>query len=118
MCQCPFEQCDHNLNGHPCKVAGSRDVTRLDMGDDKVLMFCEACYREHRGVMVTLASPKPTPFGRERAEELWAARGLQWDMEEKLTPGENAYVNQVWMTLPGTSTWMDAFFRIRDGKVG
>ena len=93
MCQCPFEHCDHNLNGRrKCDKSTTRSVQRADTGDDKVLLFCEECYREHRGVMVYLAAPTPTPFGPERAAELWAARGLQWDMEEKLTPGENAYV--------------------------
>ena len=123
-CQCPYEDCDHNLTylvrpmldtiPHvPCKGVGKNRVTRRDSGDDAVLLFCDECFREHRGVMVDRVSDvTPTPFGPERAQELWDARGIQWNMSH-LTPGEDAYVRQVWDTIRSdSSTWMTAFFRI------
>jgi hypothetical protein len=127
-CKCPYDHCDHNLTylvrpmvndtvPHvPCQSEGKWRVTRRDSGDDAVLLFCEECYREHRGVMVDRVSDvEPQPFGPERAQELWDARGLQWSMN--LTPGEDAYVRQVWDNMKsGSSTWMDAFFRIMNAN--
>lgn len=55
----------------------------------------------------------PTPFGSERAEEIWAQRGQQHDLFSAMTAGEDEYVRRVWDTLGGTSCWSDAFHRIR-----
>jgi len=60
---------------------------------------------------------EPTPFGSTRAQEIWASRGFCWDLDKRLTPGEDAYVRKVWDTMSGTTCWMDAFFRILNGKV-
>lgn len=60
--------------------------------------------------------PAPTPFGVERARAIWAARGLCNDISRAVTPGEDAYVKQVWDTLPGSSCWMTAFYLIMNGK--
>lgn len=51
---------------------------------------------------------------KERAEEVWAVRGMQ--NEVKVTKEEDAYVRRVWATLPGTSSWMSAFYLILNGN--
>lgn len=53
---------------------------------------------------------------QERAREAWEQRGLQNNLDGRLTPEEYAYVKRVWDTLPGTSCWMSAFFLILNGK--
>lgn len=58
----------------------------------------------------------PTPFGVERAQAIWAARGMCNDLSKVVTPAEDAYVKSVWDTLPGNTTWMSAFFLILNGK--
>jgi hypothetical protein len=60
--------------------------------------------------------PAPTPFGVERAKEIWAARGMCNDISRVVTPGEDAYVKLVWDTLDGASCWMSAFYLILNGK--
>ena len=61
------------------------------------------------------AAVTPTPFGVERAREIWAQRGSQHEVESKMTDGEKAYVKAVWDALPGESCWMTAFFLILNG---
>lgn len=45
----------------------------------------------------------------ERAQSVWAQRGIQHKVEHLLTPEELAHVRKVWNHLPGNTTWMDAF---------
>lgn len=59
----------------------------------------------------------PAPFGPERAEEIWAQRGLEHEVSHAMTDGEDEYVHAVWSTMPGHTCWADAFHRIRLGKV-
>jgi hypothetical protein len=58
----------------------------------------------------------PTQFGVDRAKAIWAARGWCNDVSRAYTPGEDAYVKQVWDTLPGNTCWMSAFFLILNGN--
>jgi hypothetical protein len=60
----------------------------------------------------------PEPFGRERAQEIWSRRGLACDFTGVLTPGEDAYVRQIWDTLDGDASFIVAFEMIRHGRVG
>ena len=61
---------------------------------------------------------QPVPFGPERAERLWAQRGWQNSLgRSDLTVGESNFVRAVWDTMAGGSCWMDAFHRIRQGKL-
>lgn len=64
-------------------------------------------------------SATPTQFGQERAEEIWSKRGLQniVDYNDVMTDGEVSYVHQIWDMMPGYTCWMDAFHRIRLGKI-
>lgn len=59
----------------------------------------------------------PTPFGQDRAEEIWQARQIQGEIEGNMTDGEIAYVRRVWDTLPGTASFMTAFWAIQNGTV-
>jgi hypothetical protein len=57
----------------------------------------------------------PTPFSRERAEDIWEARrGLEQALT--MTLEEEAYVHAVWDTMSGSSSFMSAFHVIRGGK--
>lgn len=59
----------------------------------------------------------PTPFTRQRARQIWKQRGPGDDLSKTdMTPGEDAYVYEVWKRLPGAdSTWIDAFRAILRG---
>jgi hypothetical protein len=71
---------------------------------------------------------------KERAERLWELRGLQCEIPrvtgttvaysssvfthpEGMTADEDNHVKNVWMDMPGYTCWMDAFHRIRLGRV-
>jgi len=58
----------------------------------------------------------PTPFGPDRAHQIWEARGHENDFSRALTDGEDEYVRQVWDAMPETSTYQDAFFRVMWGE--
>lgn len=62
-------------------------------------------------------SPPPTPFGKERAEEIWAQRGHQHAVEHAMSPGEVSYVSTVLRTKPGDWCWMNVFFEILNGRI-
>jgi hypothetical protein len=59
-----------------------------------------------------------TPFDRDRALEIWEQRGLQGTIGHAVSRGEDAYIHQVWNTMPGSTSYMDAFFRIMQGRIG
>jgi hypothetical protein len=60
----------------------------------------------------------PTPFGQARAKEIWDKRGAAHNLETgEMTPGEAAYVRQLWDEKPGNSRWMDGFFDILNGRL-
>lgn len=125
MCDCPYIDCHDGMAEDPdfsvaakCHNHGVFRVTRRDYGDDeKVFSFCRDCYKQHVGSMVDRVSgPNPTPFGVDRAQEIWNARGAQWALD--LTPGEAAYVHFVWDEIQdGSSSFMTAFLAILNGKV-
>lgn len=54
----------------------------------------------------------PTPFNHVRAAEIFNARELGQDLSWPCTPGEDAYVRQIWADMPGETCWADAFYRI------
>jgi hypothetical protein len=57
-----------------------------------------------------------TPFGPERARELWAGRSLQNEIHP--TDDERRYVDSVWAeTMGDGSSWMSAFMSIMNGGV-
>ncbi len=53
-----------------------------------------------------------TPFGPERALEIWEQRGPQWDVSSSITPGEDEYVREIWNSMPANRCWMDAFLSV------
>lgn len=55
----------------------------------------------------------PEIVTRERAEEIWANRGLCWALT--MTIHEEAYIRNLWDTMPGNTCFMDAFFRVKKG---
>jgi hypothetical protein len=61
----------------------------------------------------------PKPFGKERAEEIYASRSpWQGCVTKQMTLEEEAYVMAVWDTIPsGSSCFMSAFFEILNGRV-
>ena len=62
--------------------------------------------------------PRPTAFGAERAKAIYAQRGIAGDLSRSdMTPGEDAYVKQVWRAMPSNTCWMDALSCIAKGKV-
>jgi hypothetical protein len=62
-----------------------------------------------------MSALEPTPFGRERAAELWAGKGPCGEL--RTTGGEDAYVRAVWASLNDpSSSWMTAFWKIHDGE--
>lgn len=54
----------------------------------------------------------------ERAQEVWDKRSTCWadSLPKLLAPDETKYVDQVWSTMPGNTSWMDAFFAVLNGK--
>ena len=59
----------------------------------------------------------PTPFGKERAKEIWKNRDPHDNSVSKnMTPGEIAYVHEVWETLKDTASFSTAFTLILFGK--
>lgn len=66
----------------------------------------------------------PTPFDAARAAEIVVqcrakTKHGPWvdALPEVMTPGENAYVHAVWLTIPdGSSNWVTAFGMILDGE--
>lgn len=61
---------------------------------------------------------KPTQFGSKRAAAIFAQRGMEWNLDASdMTEGERAYVKQVWESMPGNTSWNDAFLRILNGRV-
>lgn len=69
----------------------------------------------YEALPLTTDRPDATPFGPERAEAIWAARVTQ--NEIKPEPGEDSHIRNVWESMPGHTTYMDAFHRIRRGEV-
>lgn len=68
--------------------------------------------------LVPFQGAEPTPFNRERAEEIWQGRGPCDDSCGPMTPGENAYVMAIWMAITdGSSSFATAFFEILNGRV-
>lgn len=55
----------------------------------------------------------PTPFGKARADAIWASRGIQWTLA--MTDGEIAYVDALWATMDGDTHWLNAFWSIQQG---
>lgn len=60
----------------------------------------------------------PTPFGPERAKEIYSKRGFMLgNIADTITPGEDAYVLAVWDTIKsGSSSWMTAFYEILNNR--
>jgi hypothetical protein len=56
---------------------------------------------------------EPTPFGADRALEIWENKGPA--AAYVLTPGEDAYVKQVWDLLGDESSWTTALMNIAHG---
>lgn len=51
-------------------------------------------------------------MNHERAQELWSKRRFAADMSEDMTPEEDQFIRSIWQTMPSSSCWMDAFFRV------
>jgi hypothetical protein len=61
---------------------------------------------------------RATPFGEERAREIWAERRPMHGITHAMTREEVAYVSCVWLAMPsGERCWMDAFFAILNRRV-
>jgi len=54
---------------------------------------------------------------QERAKQIWAQRGPQNSITHAMTSEEIQYVNDIWDTMNGNTSFMDAFFRIMNGHV-
>ena len=52
----------------------------------------------------------------ERAQEIWDTRGPFGELS--ITPEEKAYVNGIWVRMPGHTCFADALLRIARGEVG
>jgi hypothetical protein len=65
--------------------------------------------------MTRLPRAAATPFGVERAEEIWARRGLQ--NKVTVAEGEDTYVSELWAQMDGNTCWMTAFFEILNGRI-
>ena len=68
----------------------------------------------------TRTQATPTPFGQVRAEEIFelARQKFCWanNLDAHMTDGEIAYVKAIWDTLPGHTSFWDAFNTIRLGE--
>jgi hypothetical protein len=62
-------------------------------------------------------SAPPTPFGKERAETIWAERLPMHDVEHAMTAGEISYVTSILRTKPGDWCWMNVFYEILSGRI-
>lgn len=101
----------------PCEPSSAADRS---LNEDNEVRAVEMGYNACRALVVT---PDPlvdvTPFGVERAQAIWAQRGLQHDLSRSdMTPAERAYVNQVWDTMGDRASWMSTFYEILAGRVG
>jgi hypothetical protein len=48
---------------------------------------------------------------KERAEKIWSQRGIQNTLDDSLfEPGEREEIVARWEQMPGTASFMDAFF--------
>jgi hypothetical protein len=56
---------------------------------------------------------EPTPVGNIRALEIWESKGPAGAFD--VTPGEDAYVKEVWELLGGESSWASALLNIAHG---
>lgn len=68
--------------------------------------------REYESLPFATDTENPTPFGRERAAEIWEGRTSQNSIDRCVTPGENAYIRAIWEQMPDETAYMDAFFYI------
>ncbi len=60
---------------------------------------------------------EPTPFGCERASEIFKQRGPFFDFScTDMTPGEDSYVRLVSSRMPDRSSWASAFYEILNGR--
>jgi hypothetical protein len=69
------------------------------------------------GRCLVCTSPEPMPFGKERAEAIWAERRAMHAIEHAMTPGEISYVTTVLRTKPGDWCWMNVFYEILKGRI-
>lgn len=58
-----------------------------------------------------------TPFGVERAKEIWEERDAENCVSHAVTPGEDSYIRNVWEGMPDNTSYMDAFFNILNDRV-
>jgi hypothetical protein len=66
------------------------------------------------GNSVTEPCVIPKPFGQERAEKIWQQRRMQGEVQHAMTDREIAYVDAVWETMSGGSSWFGAFCEIKN----
>ena len=64
-------------------------------------------------------SGKATPFGKERAREIWDKRGAQYDLSNSgMTPGEEEFVREVWdANAFDGSSWISTFLDILNDRI-
>lgn len=81
-------------------------MREIDMSPRPVVRFT-------RGGKITYPNVVPQVVTKERADEIWAARGLQHALT--MTIEEEAYIRAVWDAMERNAAFMDAFHIVRRG---
>lgn len=99
---------NHNLKIKPI-IELESDHTHSDQMQRGITYRCQICKAE--------VTPTKHSISQDRAAEIWAARKYQHDISGAVTLEEDLIIRSLWERLPGNTSYMDAFFRFRDGRV-
>jgi len=84
--------------------------------ENMVNLSPRAIARFENGIKRIIKGVEPTPFGPCRADQIWSHMQYGEFPYHAASDGEIAYIHAVWDTMPGWTSFQDAFSRIAKGK--
>lgn len=64
----------------------------------------------------TYRAMEPTWLSAKRAKEIWENRSSGGDFHGVVSSEEDAEVKRIWLTMKGSTSWMDALLSISQGR--